>query len=106
MTSTSPALRILPIVITFLALADGVLHFSLDLILFRGNFFGSAFPGGPPPGRAPGAATGTPRPPPGPGFRPPAPINELFVLNLVGYIVLVLLFWFGPRFLGRWSWLV
>ncbi len=36
----------------------------------------------------------------------PLPLNELFLLNALGYIVLVLLFWFGPRLLGRWRWLV
>ncbi len=104
MAQTSPAARLLPVIITILALADGFLHLSLDFILFRGNLFGSGFPGRPPPGRPPGAPTGTPRPP-GPGFRPPLPLNELFVLNLVGYVILVLFFWFGPRWLGKWRWL-
>ncbi len=36
----------------------------------------------------------------------PLPLNELFLLNMIGYVVLVLLFWFGPRLLGRWRWLV
>jgi len=31
--------RVLPWVIAILALADGFLHLSLDLVLFRGNFF-------------------------------------------------------------------
>ena len=104
MASTSPAARILPIIITVLALADGALHLSLDFVLFRGNLFGSGFSGGPPPGRPPGAPPGGARPPAGPGFQPPLPLNELFLLNLIGYVILVLLFWFGPRWLGKWRW--
>ncbi len=95
----SPLARwILPAIITVLALADGLLHFSLDFVLFRGNIFG---PGrsGPPPGR--------PAPPPGGGPpQLPLPLNELFLLNLIGYAVLVLLFWFAPRWLGERRWLV
>ena len=95
--------RILQIIITILALADGVLHFSLDLILFRGNFFGSGFPAGPPGGAAPGR-TG---PPPGARGNPLIlPLNELFLLNLLGAIILVSLFWLSRRWLGERRWLV
>jgi hypothetical protein len=89
--------RLLAILITVLALADGILHFSLDYLLFRGNLFGRL---GPPPGTAP---------PPGGGGGPPQfplPLNQLFVLNLVGYIVLLLIFWFVAPRLGTWAWLV
>jgi hypothetical protein len=86
---------LLAALITLLALADGLLHLSLDFVLFRGNVFGRL---GPPPGAAP-----PPGPPP-PQF--PLPLNQLFVLNLVGYVVLLLAFWFGGRWLGRWQWLV
>src|SRR5512133_567043 len=90
----SPFARwILPAIITVLALADGLVHLSLDFVLFRGNFFG---PGrsGPPPGRL--------APPPGGGPpQLPLPLNELFLLNFVGYVVLALLFWFAPRWLGE-----
>jgi hypothetical protein len=79
----------LPAIITILALADGALHFSLDFILFRG----------PPPG-----AGNQPRPQPPPGggplIRPPLPLNELFLINAAGYLLLVLLFWLGPRLFG------
>jgi hypothetical protein len=95
--------KILQIVITILALGDGALHFALDLILFRGNFFGSGFPAGPPPGAAPGR-TG---PPPGPRSNPLIlPLNELFLLNFIGAVVLVLLFWFSRRWLGERRWLM
>ncbi len=95
----SPFARwILPAIIAVLALADGLVHFSLDFVLFRGNFFG---PGrsGPPPGR--------PAPPPG-GGPPhlPLPLNEMFLLNFIGYVVLALLFWFAPRWLGERRWLM
>src|SRR5215470_8244938 len=89
--------RLLAIVITILALADGVLHFSLDYLLFRGNLIGRL---GPPPGAAP---------PPGGGGGPPQfplPLNQLFVLNLLGYIVLLLIFWFVAPHLGDWAWVV
>jgi hypothetical protein len=93
--SAAPTPTPLAVVITVLALADGLLHLSLDFILFRGNLFGRL---GPPPGA----------PPPGGGDPPPLPLplNQLFVLNLVGYVVLILAFWFGGRWLGRWRWLV
>src|SRR5262249_7809157 len=77
--------------ITVLALADGVLHLSLDFILFRG----------PPPG-AQGGQPRPPGPPPGGGplIRPPLPLNQLFIVNFVGWVLLALLFWFGPRLVG------
>jgi hypothetical protein len=95
---------VLPIIITILALADGVLHFGLDFILFRGNIIGGF---GPRPGAGSGTAPRPATPPPGP--RPPqlpVSLNELFLLSLVGYVVLLALFWLAPRWLGRWSWLV
>src|SRR5690348_9638065 len=86
----------LAIAITLLALADGLLHLSLDFVLFRGNLFGRL---GPPPGAAP---------PPG-ANRPPEsllPLNQAFTLNLVGYVVLVLIFWFVAPRLGTWQWTI
>jgi hypothetical protein len=87
--------RLLPGLIALLALADGVLHLSLDFVLFQGNLFGTL---GPPPGVAP---------PPGGGGPPPfpLPLNQLFVLNLVGYVALVLIFWFVAPRLGNRRWL-
>jgi hypothetical protein len=84
------AFGILPAIITILALADGALHFSLDFILFRG------------PPRNAGTQPRPPAPPPGGGplVRMPLPLNELFLINAAGYLLLVLLFWFGPRLLG------
>jgi hypothetical protein len=79
---------ILPVLISVLALADGALHFALDVVLFRGNFFGRL---GPPPGAPSGPPPGAP---PGPPIPLPLPLNQMFVLNLVGYVVLVALFWF------------
>jgi len=88
--------RLLAALIALLALTDGVLHCSLDFILFQGNLFGTL---GPPPGAAP---------PPGGGGPPPfpLPLNQLFVLNLVGYVLLVLVFWFVAPRLGTRRWLV
>src|SRR5262249_27433596 len=98
MTSDTTTSRTLPIVITVLALADALLHLMLDVVLFRGNFWG---PLGPPPGAPAGG------PPPGAGPPPlPLPLNQLFVLNFVGYLVLIVAFWLAPRWLGRWSWVV
>src|SRR5689334_6244706 len=84
------------ILITLLALADGILHLALDYVIFRGNLLGRL---GPPPG--------APAPPPGGG--PPQfllPLNQMFVLNLVGYVVLLLLFWFVAPRLGNLAWIV
>jgi hypothetical protein len=93
---------VLPAIITVLALADGVLHFSLDFVLFRGNVFGP--PGGGRPAGAAGLAAGAsggPGPPPGAPAAPlPLPLNELFLLNLIGFVVLVLVYWLGPRWVG------
>lgn len=85
---------ILPVIISVLALADGLLHFMLDFVMFNGNLWGSGSQAGPPPGPPPGAAAGAGGPPPGgpPGLQLPLPNNELFVLNAIGYIVLVLVF--------------
>jgi hypothetical protein len=79
---------IIPAGITALALLDGLIHFSLDYILFKGRFWGNPFsaPPPPPPGGAPPHAG-----PPPPPF--PLPLNELFLLNAIGYVGLVVLFW-------------
>ena len=90
--------RILRIVIVVLALADGVLHLALDFVLFGGI-------NGPPPGQRPTPPPGSPPPGPRP-FALPIPLNVLFLLNFIGEVVLVLLFWFGPRWLGRRRWLI
>jgi hypothetical protein len=103
----------LPALISVLALADGVLHLMLDWILFHGNVFG-AMPGppapppvpaggvvGPPPGAAP-----APAPPPG---HPPQlllPLNELFLLNFVGFVVLVIVFWLSRTWPRIWRRLI
>ena len=89
--------QILRITIVVLALADGVLHLLLDFILFGPR-------NGPPAGPRPTPPPGTPRP--GPRFALPLPLNVLFLLNCIGEVVLVLLFWFGPRWLGRRRWLI
>src|SRR5262249_43026751 len=41
-------------------------------------------------------------PPPGGGplVRLPLPLNQLFIINFAGFVLLVLLFWFGPRLVG------
>jgi hypothetical protein len=89
---------ILPAIITVLAVGDGVLHLALDAVLFRGNFFGRL---GPPPGAPPPPAGGS-GPPPGPPIPLPLPLNQMFVANFVGYVVLVVLMWFAFRQFGRW----
>jgi hypothetical protein len=95
---------LLGVVITVLALANGALHLLLDFVLFGGKLISSGPPPGPPPEPPPGA----PGPPPGP---PPNPLlvqhlNELFLLNFIGYLILVAAFWLGPRWLGRRRWWV
>ncbi len=85
---------ILQVAVAILALADGVLHLLLDFIEFPG-FFGIAHPAGPPPGAPP--AGGNP-------FI--LPLGELFLLNFLGEVVLVALFWFGDRWLGKRRWLI
>jgi hypothetical protein len=95
--------RILGIVIPVLALADGVLHFLLDFILFRGNLFGSPFRAGPPPGSAPRAGAAPPRAPANPLI---LPLNELFLLNFVGSVILVALYLLSRRLLGERRWVV
>jgi len=87
--------RLLPALIGLLALADGVLHLSLDFVLFRGNLFGQL---GPPPGAPPPGAN----PPPA----LPLPLNQLFVANFVVFLLLALAAWFGGRLLGDRRWLV
>lgn len=100
---------VLPAIITLLALADGLLHLRLIYILFRGRLWGSpSF--GPPPG-APAGGGG---PPPGaPRGGPPQaipfvslPLNELFLLNCIGFVVLALLLWITLRAFRRAVWLV
>lgn len=96
---------ILPIIITVLGLADGLLHFMLDFVLFQGTFIGSPAPPGPPPGAPSGPAPAAP--PPGPPSNPLLThLNELFVLNAIGYVVLIIVFWLGQRWFGAWSWIV
>ncbi|HLZ10210.1 MAG TPA: hypothetical protein VKT80_16590, partial [Chloroflexota bacterium] len=45
-------------------------------------------------------------PRPGPPVPLPLPLMTLFLLNIVGYIVLLILYWIGPRWLGAKSWLI
>jgi len=101
---------LLPVIITLLAVADGVLHLRLIYVLFRGRLWGSPSFGGRPLGAPPGGGG----PPPGaPRGGPPRPIpfislplNELFLLNCIGFIVLALLLWFVLRRFGGWVWVV
>ncbi len=94
----SPLARwILPLLITILALADGATHLSLDFLIFHGNFFGAG-PRPAPPSGAPGAHAG-------PLIPLPLPLNELFLLNFIGYVVLIVVLLTAPRWLGAWQWL-
>jgi len=104
--------RILPAIITLLALADGLLHLRLDYALFGGKLWGAPSFGGPPLGASPRPA-GVPSGGPLPGFKPPAllpgvslPLNELFLLNFLGYFALAVIFYLVLRFRARWLWLV
>lgn len=103
MKSSTLSAWILPIAITALALIDGVLHLSLDILLFGGNFFGRL---GPPPGAAPNPQGPPPGARPGPPIPLPLPLNQMFFLNFVGYVVLVAVFWLVFRRLHRWPWWV
>jgi hypothetical protein len=89
--------RILRSIIGVLALADGVLHLLLDFVLFGGR-------NGPPAGSRPTPPPGSR--PAGPRLALPLPLNVLFLLNFIGEVVLVLLFWFGPRLFGKRRWLI
>lgn len=62
---------VLSVVMALLALAIGILHFSLDFVLFRGRFFGGGRPGGP------GGLQGS--------------LPQLFVANLILFAVLAIL---------------
>jgi hypothetical protein len=93
--------RILRPVVAILALADGVLHFLLDFILYRGNLIGPLVPRTPPAGTVPAQ-------PPLPARANPLilQLNQLFLLNFIGAIILVVLFWLAPRWLGTRRWLM
>lgn len=93
---------ILRVIIAVLALGDGVLHLSLDWVLFRGNLFGSGRPPGPPSGTLP-PRTGVPPRPAGNPFI--LPLNELFLLNFAGEVILVVLFLYSRRLLGERRWI-
>src|SRR5579871_4514265 len=96
--------------ISGLTLADGVLHLRLNYLLFGGTLWGKATPGGGhPPGPPPGAAgppAGGPPPGHGGGNPFPLPLNEMFFLNFLAAVGLVLAFWVAWRWLPRWLWLV
>ena len=68
---------ILSILLVLLALAIGVLHFALDFVLFRGNIFVKL------------------PPPPGGGGGPGLPLGldlpQLFLANLILFVILALL---------------
>ena len=108
--ATSMTQRIVAVAIPVLALVDGAIHFLLDFVLFRGNFFGSPFPAGERTGTAPRAGAAPPRvgapPARGPAFALPLPLNELFLLNFAGSIVLVVLYVLSRRLLGERRWIV
>lgn len=99
---------LLPALITILTAADGVLHLRLDYVLFGGTVWGTPSmgggrPPGPPPGGPPAGAAG---PPPGGGNPFPLPLNEMFFLNFLAAVGLVLAFWVAYRWFRRWLWLV
>ncbi|MFI5269610.1 MAG: hypothetical protein ACHQ7M_19720 [Chloroflexota bacterium] len=81
---------LLAALIVILALAIGSLHFALDFVLFRGRFVSGGPPqGSPPPGGGP---------PPGSVASIIGPhLPELFVANLVTFVVLALVFLAATR---------
>jgi hypothetical protein len=102
---------LLPAAITLLTLADGALHLRLDWLLFGGTVWGQpAFGGGHGPGGPPGPPSGARPggPPPGGGSGMPFPfsLNEMFFLNFLTAVALVLAFWTAYRWFRRWLWLV
>ncbi len=110
---TRGTFSLLPIIITILTLADGLLHLRLDYVLFGGKLWGAPSFGGPPPGAAPPAAGAPVRTGPPPGIKTPQPIpfvslplNELFLLNFLGYVVLAFVFWLMLRLLPARLWIV
>lgn len=76
--------------IALLTLAIGILHLALDFVLFGGRFVG----GGPPAGAPPRPPSGNPPPGPPPGLgRLIGPhLPELFVANLVVFVILAIVF--------------
>ncbi|HEY8692502.1 MAG TPA: hypothetical protein VIR57_07145 [Chloroflexota bacterium] len=83
---------VLAALVALLTLAVGILHFALDFVLFGGRFVST----GPPPG----APAGNPPPGPSPGsiaklIGPRLP--ELFVANLVVFVVLAIVFLAASR---------
>lgn len=101
---------VLPVIISLLAVADGLIHLRLNFIFFNGKLWGNpSF--GPPPGAAgPGPAAGSGPPA---GFKPPQalpgvslPNNELFTLNFLGFILLAVLLWVVLLRLGALAWVV
>lgn len=123
--------NILRVIIAVLALGDGVIHLFLNQVLFGGRggpFRGGPGGGGPPTGAPPGGGAGGPPPgaPPGGGgvsflffqfsrggfaaniggSRFTLSLSQLFLLNFIGEVVLVLVFLFSRRLLGERRWLV
>jgi hypothetical protein len=98
----------LPASITVLPLADGVLHLALDYVLFGGRLVGGAWRGAPAwrdPARGRSRAAAWHRR--GARANPfVLPMNELFLLNCIGYVALLLAFWLGLRLLGSRRWVV
>jgi hypothetical protein len=94
MVTDRPNNRLLEIIIPVLILADGVLHLVLDFVLFHGVLIGSPFPAG---GARPAGAGPRAGAPPPPRLPLPLPLNEMFVLNFIGAVVLVVLFVVGRR---------
>jgi hypothetical protein len=80
-------------IIGVFALADGVIHLALDFILFHGILIGNAFPAA-----RPGGGVRRPGVPPGPRIQFPLPLNEMFLLNFIGSVILVWLLLSS----GRW----
>ena len=109
----------LAIIITIIALADALLHLLLDYILFKGQLWGK-LTFAPPPGKLrSGMNHSMSHAAPSHMFHSNPilsafdiskitglPLNELFLLNAIGYIVLLVIFWSWPRNLRTWRWII
>lgn len=74
--------------VVVLALVTGVLHLSLEFVLFHG--LAAALPGGS-AGAPPGPPAGAPPPPGGPSFPFGLQLPQLFLGNFLVYLVLAIL---------------
>jgi hypothetical protein len=83
---------VLSLLITALALIDGYIHLRLSGLLFGGPSDGSPALGSLPTVDAMAEL--------------PLPLNQLLLMNGIGFLVLTVLLWLGPAIFGRRRWLI